>query len=37
MNKPSTLLPALEFLTDLSRHNDREWFNAHRPVYDPVQ
>ena len=25
---------AFRFLRDLKRHNDRSWFEAHRPVYD---
>ena len=33
----STLLPTLDFLTDLSHHNDRAWFNAHRADYDAAR
>ena len=31
------LKPILSFLDDLDRHNDRVWFNEHRPVYDAAR
>jgi uncharacterized protein (TIGR02453 family) len=37
MSLSSTLLPALDFLSDLSHHNDRTWFNAHRADYDAAR
>jgi uncharacterized protein (TIGR02453 family) len=39
MDMPPTyvLHPALDFLNDLSHHNDRPWFNAHRAAYDAAR
>jgi uncharacterized protein (TIGR02453 family) len=37
MSLSSNLKPSLDFLNDLSSHNDRPWFNAHRAAYDSAR
>jgi len=37
MSQIYSLQPALDFLNDLNQHNDRSWFNAHRPTYEAAR
>jgi uncharacterized protein (TIGR02453 family) len=37
MQKPTDFLPILNFLGELSQHNEKTWFEAHRPAYESVR
>ena len=37
MKKPTDFHPILDFLRDLNLHNEKAWFDLHRPAYEQAR
>ena len=37
MKKPTDFHPILDFLRDLNLHNEKAWFEPHRPAYEEAR